>query len=268
MLRKNTLFLLAASVLAAILASGCNYLGQPLYLAEAHHQEEVAEAERTNEEETEYEVGLHNGQTPYNTYEDEAAIEYIAFAEYASYSLAYAIVARVIDGDTIELECGERVRFIGIDTPEIGEPGANEATQFVREHVYGQQVWLEADGNDRDRFGRLRRYIWLSYPTDTQDEEQIMAYQLNALLLIHGLADIMILGSPRNEALFGRIIAEAARDYIYETASSPLFIGNRNSQIFHTMTCSTLPAERNRIYFATRDEAIAAGHRACNRCAP
>jgi len=118
------------------------------------------------------------------------------------HGLTEAIVARVIDGDTIVLESGEWVRFIGIDAPEIGEPGADEATEFVRELIDGQTVWLEADGNDTDRFGRLRRYIWLRIPTDTQCEDQIRAYMLNALLLENGLADVAIFGEVRNEALF------------------------------------------------------------------
>jgi micrococcal nuclease len=72
-------------------------------------------------------------------------------------------VARVIDGDTIELEGGERVRLLCIDTPERGQPGYTEATEFLRELVAGKAVRLEADPEhvDRDRFGRLLRYVWL-----------------------------------------------------------------------------------------------------------
>jgi len=124
--------------------------------------------------------------------------------------LTEAVVERVIDGDTFVLATGERVRFIGVDAPEIGEPGADEATEFVRELTEGQTVWLESDGNDFDRFGRLRRYIWLELPTDPTDEEQIRAYMLNALLLEHGLAEVAIFGVVRNEVLFRQIAAEAA----------------------------------------------------------
>jgi competence protein ComEC len=46
------------------------------------------------------------------------------------------------------------------------------------------------------------------------------------------------------------------------------YIGNRNSHIFHRRTCSSLPAEHNRVYFRTREEAIAAGYRPCRRCNP
>jgi endonuclease YncB( thermonuclease family) len=125
--------------------------------------------------------------------------------EYISHNLEEATVARVIDGDTLELENGDRVRLIGVNAPERSELGADEATDFVRERVEGQNVWLEADGDDRDRFDRLRRYVWLQIPTDVYDEQQIRAYQLNAMLLEHGHAEVLIIGEVRNEALFRQL---------------------------------------------------------------
>jgi methylphosphotriester-DNA--protein-cysteine methyltransferase len=52
------------------------------------------------------------------------------------------------------------------------------------------------------------------------------------------------------------------------TDTGASFIGNRHSHIFHFMTCTRLPAEQNRITFATRQEAIDAGFRACRYCNP
>ncbi|MCL2232661.1 MAG: thermonuclease family protein [Treponema sp.] len=123
--------------------------------------------------------------------------------------LTQATVVRVIDGDTIELAGGERVRLIGVDAPERGRPGANEAAQFVRERTEGRTVWLEADGANQDRHGRLRRYVWLQQPANPRDENQIRQYQLNALLLANGHARVMIVGNVRNAALF-RQLAYAA----------------------------------------------------------
>ena len=119
--------------------------------------------------------------------------------------LTEAVVSRVIDGDTIVLTGGERVRLIGIDAPERGQSGADEAAQFVRTLIEGRTVWLEADVADRDRFGRLRRYVWLRQPTNTLNETQIRRYQLNALLLENGLASVLIIGRVRNEELFRRL---------------------------------------------------------------
>ena len=71
------------------------------------------------------------------------------------------LVTRVIDGDTIEIEGGYHVRYIGIDTPEKGDALYGEATQANRNLVEGRKVHLEADVEDKDDSGRLLRYVWL-----------------------------------------------------------------------------------------------------------
>lgn len=70
-----------------------------------------------------------------------------------------ATVSRVIDGDTVELANGDRVRVLGIDTPERGECHADTATQRMAALVQGQRVTLVQDGDDRDHYDRLLRYI-------------------------------------------------------------------------------------------------------------
>jgi micrococcal nuclease len=75
-------------------------------------------------------------------------------------------VARVVsvhDGDTITVVVGgvrEKVRLIGINTPEIGECYADEATRRLEELVDGREVLLSTDVNDRDQYERLLRYVW------------------------------------------------------------------------------------------------------------
>ena len=70
-----------------------------------------------------------------------------------------SLVRRVIDGDTIVLANGSRVRYIGIDTPERGEPFFDEATEYNRRLVEGARVQMVKDESDKDRFGRLLRYV-------------------------------------------------------------------------------------------------------------
>jgi micrococcal nuclease len=78
-----------------------------------------------------------------------------------------ATVSRVIDGDTIELEGGERVRYLGIDTPETVHPDKSvecygpEAAVRNRALVEGKAVELLSDGPDRDAYGRLLRYVFV-----------------------------------------------------------------------------------------------------------
>lgn len=74
-----------------------------------------------------------------------------------------ATLVKVVDGDTIDvkLENGaqERIRLIGIDTPERGETCFSEATDRLKALLAGEQVTLKKDKSERDRYGRLLRYV-------------------------------------------------------------------------------------------------------------
>jgi len=72
------------------------------------------------------------------------------------------MVVRVIDGDTIEIEGGDRVRYLGIDTPEPNECYGPEATAKNRELVERKNVTLDKDVSERDAFGRLLRYVYVN----------------------------------------------------------------------------------------------------------
>ena len=72
-------------------------------------------------------------------------------------------VSRVIDGDTVELTTGEKVRYIGMDTPEIrpNECYGQEATDRNKELVENKKVEMEKDISKTDRYGRLLRYVYV-----------------------------------------------------------------------------------------------------------
>jgi len=85
-------------------------------------------------------------------------------------------VIRVVDGDTIVVDIGgvpEKVRLIGVDTPEVVDPRkpvqcfGKEASTFTTNLLARQQVRLESDPtqSDRDKYGRLLRYVFLSDDT-------------------------------------------------------------------------------------------------------
>lgn len=77
------------------------------------------------------------------------------------------IVTKVIDGDTIELAGGKRVRYIGIDTPETVDPKrpvgcfGKEASAKNKRLVLGKTVRLEKDVSETDKYGRLLRYVYV-----------------------------------------------------------------------------------------------------------
>jgi micrococcal nuclease len=75
-------------------------------------------------------------------------------------------VERVVDGDTLILRIDgliERVRYVGIDAPELGpaECYALEALRVHEQIVDGAELRLERDVSDRDRFDRLLRHAWV-----------------------------------------------------------------------------------------------------------
>ncbi len=75
-----------------------------------------------------------------------------------------ATVIDVIDGDTIDVLLNgveERVRYVGINTPERDEVCYDEATAANAGFVDGQVITMVPDESDRDRYGRLLRYIYV-----------------------------------------------------------------------------------------------------------
>jgi len=89
----------------------------------------------------------------------------------------YYIVSKVVDGDTIDVKIdgvAERIRLIGIDTPEVVDPRKPvqcfgvEASNKAKAVLTGQSIALEKDASqgDRDTYGRLLRYIFLKDGTN------------------------------------------------------------------------------------------------------
>lgn len=117
------------------------------------------------------------------------------------------VVVRVVDGDTIHIRIEsrvEKVRYIGINTPELHhpargeEPGAREATAVNRALVGGKQVRLDLDVQERDRYGRLLAYVWAG------------ELLVNAELVRRGYAQVMTVPpNVRYQELFLKLQREA-----------------------------------------------------------
>jgi micrococcal nuclease len=115
-----------------------------------------------------------------------------------------AAVKRVVDGDTIELVGGERVRFIGMDTPETVDPKrpagcyGKEASRFTSSLLPpGTPVRMVGDVEQRDRYGRLLAYVY----------RRADGLFVNAELLRRGFAQVLTI--PPNVAHTDEFVAIA-----------------------------------------------------------
>lgn len=119
-----------------------------------------------------------------------------------------ARIKRVVDGDTAvivfmindgKIYKEERVRFIGVNTPETVHPSkpveyyGKEASNFTKENLTDRVVWFQSDVNPRDMYQRLLGYIWTEEPSekDLDDEKAIREKMFNAKLLLGGYGQVM-----------------------------------------------------------------------------
>jgi micrococcal nuclease len=92
------------------------------------------------------------------------------------------LVTKVIDGDTIVLENGEKVRYLGMDTPELHHPKkevecfAYQAHEKNKELVLGKKVFLQKDISEKDKYGRLLRYVFLDEKMSTDEGSFVNLY--------------------------------------------------------------------------------------------
>ena len=138
-----------------------------------------------------------------------------------------AKIERVVDGDTAIISflfddgskyLKERVRFLGVDTPETVHPNkpvqyyGKEASNFTKSQLEGKTVWLQTDVGVKDRYDRMLAYVWLKEPTEKQldDEAAIRKYMFNAILLEGGYAQLMtVQPNSRYSNIFVHIQREA-----------------------------------------------------------
>lgn len=191
-------------------------------------------------------------------------------------------VTDTIDGDTIEVALAngrsEKVRLIGVDTPEISggapQPYGPEAAAFTAKSLQGRQVWLETDVEERDRYGRLLAYVWLS-STEARGEADIRTGMFNARLLADGYAQVLTVPpNVRYADLFVRLQKEAreAKRGLWgvPVRIEPYYVGNILSKKFHRPDCrwGRQIKPGNEIRFRTREAALDAGYSPCRDCHP
>jgi micrococcal nuclease len=173
-------------------------------------------------------------------------------------------VETIVDGDTIVLSSGEEVRYIGIDTPEQSDPYFEEAKELNRKMVEGQRISLEYDHEKKDVYFRTLAYVWI---------ENVL---VNAELVKQGLARVY---SRRPNLRYVNYFCSAqsqarkAKIGIWSITAGQEedhYLGNKYSFRFHRPDCeyALQMAEKNKIVFKTRNEALDSCYSPCRTCKP
>lgn len=139
----------------------------------------------------------------------------LGLAVTVAYAESLSPVAAVVDGDTITLGDRTRIRYLGINAPEKGQPFFSEALELNRKLVAEKRVRLELDEKRQDRYGRLLAYVFVG-------EEMV-----NLRLIREGLAHVLVI--PPNLRYSDAFLraqqeARAARRGIWERPTGPFKI--------------------------------------------
>lgn len=181
-------------------------------------------------------------------------------------------VIAVFDGDTIMLEGGAKVRYLGIDAPEIehdGQPADCFGPESARANallVMGKNIRLEYDSRQPyDQYGRLLAYVYL-------DDGRCV----NEILLRDGYA--WVFRESENFEKLSPFLAlqdDAIRNKkglwgACPVKTEPYYVGNRRSFVFHRPSChfGRSISPRNAVKFTTREDAFRQGFHPCRRCRP
>ena len=180
------------------------------------------------------------------------------------------VVTKVIDGDTVMLENGDIVRYLGIDAPNLkkneGGPQfySREAAKFNKNLVLLKKVRLDVDVDKKDAQGRLLAYVY------------VKNVFVNGELVRLGYARAAV--SPPNikhRDLLLRSQKEAEERYagLWQEAKNqtyPYYVGNKRTFTFHKPSCplSDKVPEKNRIIFRNRADPIRIGYVPCKHCRP
>lgn len=181
-----------------------------------------------------------------------------------------AICTSVVDGDTIYLDNGKKVRFVGVNTPERGVDGYITSKNFVQKLCLNKKVGLDIDDSKQfDRYGRTLAVVIVD------------GKNVNEMLLKEGLAEIMYM--PPSEFYPYNWANENTPTSSYpssDTGSSDTssqsssdsgsYVGNTNTGKFHLASCSSVGkmSDKNKVFFSSRDDAINQRYVPCKRCNP
>jgi len=175
-------------------------------------------------------------------------------------------IVGVVDGDTVELP-GDRLRLLGIDCPEKGQPFYDSAVSYMTALALGKTAGVAYSEKRRDPYSRMLGYVFLD---DT--------LFVNAEMVRRGLAYVYLFDDNMADSAMVEALMAAQIEAIDAGVGlwsiphepEPYYVAGKNSRRFHRPECRSAkkfkPEER--IEFETREEACRLGYSPCRNCRP
>lgn len=179
------------------------------------------------------------------------------------------VVRKIIDGNTVQLESGEIIKYIGVAAPEMNrkegpEFYARQAVNYNKKLVFMKKVRLEFDAKRKDEKGNMLAYVFVKKTL------------VNAELIRNGCAraevtppnlryrDTLLDAQKRAMAEDKGIWAEKKKD------TERHYVGNKRASTFHRPSCKAVEKipDKGRIVFHNRSDAIKIGYVPCKICKP
>lgn len=189
-----------------------------------------------------------------------------------------SVCTKVVDGDTIYLSNGRKIRMVGVNTPEKGVRGYSASKNFVQKLCLNKEVGINIDDKKYyDKYGRTLAVVIVD------------GKNLNEMLLKEGLAEVMFIppsefspykwtGTSTTSSNYqttatttsSKQSVSSSKNIASSSDSSSDYVGNVNSHKFHEAGCTEVDrmSEKNKVYFSSRQDAINEGYTGCKKCNP
>ena len=191
-------------------------------------------------------------------------------------------VVRVVDGDTIVINFNgtdEKVRFIGVDTPESVHSNSDKNTEegtiasdFTKELLSDKSVSLEFDVSERDRYGRLLAYVYLdgemiNKTLLNEGYAKVATYPPN-VAYVDEFTELQRIARENKVGFWGIASEEIVDTPKVSNSGGERLVGSINSNKYHKegYTHNGQIAEHNLVYFESIEDAISKGYIPCKLC--
>jgi len=175
-------------------------------------------------------------------------------------------VIKIIDGDTVELLGGDRLRLLAIDSPEKGDLFYDSAALVLSDLILNKTLRVEFSSRKRDGYGRLLGYIYVD--TVFVNKAMIEAGMAHLYLFEDNLKDSFILNDLT--ATQKAAIEAGVGIWSRTVSEEPYYLARGGSHRFHRPSCASVVNEpaTELIRFSSRKDAFLLGYPPCRNCRP